>query len=103
MSINQALTDLATAITTDHLGRQVVVDGVTITCVKRELTVEEAQGFADVLGMGVEGLRLTANRNDLGYEPRHNQEMTVDGQRYTVRRLRSIGDMRRITMTRFTG
>lgn len=103
MSIEQALADLAAATSADHLGRQVVVDGVEVSCVKRELTVEEAQSFADGFGQGVEGLRLTVSRTELGYEPRYGQEITVDGKRYTVKLLKSSGDVRTITMMRFTG
>ncbi|MBU1567439.1 MAG: hypothetical protein KJ630_17670 [Proteobacteria bacterium] len=105
MGIEEALADLATATTSEHLGRQVEINGVVVTCVKSSLKQEEAVSFGggrfNQDGLAVEGVRLAIDKSLLPYSPQTGGRMTVDGQTYDIRTVNTQGNLLLITLTRF--
>jgi hypothetical protein len=107
MSVDTAIADILAAASSDAaLGRPVSVDGEIVVCTTRSLTVEEASQFAGGRfaddGLAVEGLKMTVDRQLLGYIPAMRSNMVVGGAEYTVSRILQSGDKLRLTLTRYT-
>lgn len=100
---DQALADIVAATSSEVLGQPVVIDGISVDCVKRDLTVEEAALLPSRNGLGIEGLRINVDRNLLLYQPAYNGLMVVDNREYEVNRIGTSGDLLRITLVRYTG
>lgn len=102
MSLEQALADLKAATTAEHLGREHLLDGVVVVCVVRSLNEKEAQAFS-AEGMLVEGIKIVF-ANDLPIGKSHvGGVLNVDGINYDIRQKDSIGELSRITCTRYLG
>lgn len=105
MNIDDALDLLASATSSEVLGRPVEIDGFAIDAVKTGLTQEEAQAYAGgqfiADGLTIEGVRLTVDRNLLIWQPVVGGRLKVDGADYDVRQVTEMGRLLRITLTRF--
>lgn len=105
MTIEQALADLATATSAEHLGRQHMLAGVPVVCVKREMTAEEASAFAGgrfaADGLAVEGIRVTVDSGLLTHIPVVGGQLNVDGFDYDIKTVTKTGNMVRISCLRY--
>ena len=110
MSLEQALADLKAATTTEHLGREHLLDGVAVVCVVRSLRLEEAQALSGSAisggdfaagGLLIEGFRMTVEKSLLPNVPVVGGTIDVDGMRYDVKSVLKIGTLVRVTCLRY--
>lgn len=91
---------LKRALATTILGQSVTIEGVALAAVKRTMSQEDAS-FYGAPGLAVEGVRLTFDPADLGYELAFGMACTVDGVEYEVRKVEQPAGNRRVTFIRY--